>query len=375
MRPILVPALILACAGASAQPGRAVHSHEIASEYLNEDRVVTVSVPDDYGSVEGNYPTLYVLDGEWIFDFAAGTVAFLSNDSLGHVPDMLVVGVPNTDRARDLSVTLNPEDGYESFLNFLELEVMPLIDREYRTSGFNLLYGWSSGSAICGQFMARKPELFEAYLQSGAGIGPRSRDFLAEQIPKNSYKNRFLYVNAEGGTPRANAVRDYSELIESLRPDGLRWKFEILEESTHLDVLPEGLQAGLSFVFSDFRVPGSIATSGSDAVVSYLEEVQSRYNVEVPIPSGAFVETASLMLHNGSAGEAVALLQHAVRLYPESAVVMSALGDVYAFANDYLKAGEAYESAMKKAGKNRALYLQNKSMRDKMIALKNQRED
>ena len=366
MRRLILFALIFVSTEALCQSQRAEHSHEIASKHLNEDRVINVSVPADYSSDDDAFPTLYVLDGEWIFDFAAGTVALMSNDSIGHIPNMLVVGIPNTDRARDLSVTLDTNDGYENFLKFIELEVMPLVDREYRTSGFDLFYGWSSGSAICGQLMARRPMLFDAYLQSGAGIGPKSSAFLAERLPKHSYENQFLYVNSEGGGPRADGLRRYSELIESLKPEGLRWKFEVLEESTHLEVLPEGLEAGLAFVFADFHVPETVARSGSKAVITYLEEVRSHFNFDVPIPQGAFVETASVMLHNGSLDEAVSLLQHAAELYPESAVMVGALGEVYAHGEKYHLAAEAFELAMQKAGNNRTLYLQNRVMHTKM---------
>jgi hypothetical protein len=81
---------------------------------------------------------LYVLDGEYVFDYATGTVDFLTND-FGHLPDMIVIGIPNTNRNRDLFVTLNPMDGYSSFVNLLKNEIFPFISDKYRINEFNIL--------------------------------------------------------------------------------------------------------------------------------------------------------------------------------------------------------------------------------------------
>lgn len=51
---------------------------------------------------------------------------------------------------------------------------------------------------------------------------------------------------------------------------------------------------------------------------------------------------------------------------------IGALGDIYAFERKYRKAEKIYEMAMRKAGENRALYLQNKTMHKKMIKLNDQ---
>ncbi len=348
-----------------AQPERLEFSHRIASEHLNEQRLITVSVPNAPGmAAKKTYPTLFVLDGEWAFGFAVGAVSFLSNDSFGHVPDMIVVGLPNTDRQRDMSAA-----GFQDYLSFLELEVIPLVNAQYPASGFSLIYGWSSASGICTQLLARRPGLFDAYLASGSGIGPRTRSYLASQLPGNQYRNQFLYVNAEGGGVRADAMRTYAELIDALRPEGLTWKFEILEDTTHVDALAEGLQAGLSLVFSRFRVPASTTASGPDAVVSFLQEVQASYRTRVSIPPGAFIESASIMLHNQQLSNAVALLERASELQPDTASLSGALGDVHAQAVNYRQAAQAYAQAARKSGNDQQSLMRYQALHQKMNRL------
>ncbi|NNE66342.1 MAG: hypothetical protein HKN33_07225, partial [Pyrinomonadaceae bacterium] len=171
--PLLLLVLTVLAGGSIAADGQ----FTISSKALKEDRIISVSLPEDYESGERKYPVLYVLDGEWVFDYAVGTVKFLSNDVAGRIPKMIVVGVPNTDRARDLSVTLQKGAGYVNFLKFLETELKPLVEKRYRTNGFDVIYGWSSGGGVAGHFFASNPSVFDGYIESGSGVGRRSSKF------------------------------------------------------------------------------------------------------------------------------------------------------------------------------------------------------
>ncbi len=365
LRILAVFSLLLTSTQAWGAPQRLEFEHVIDSEPLQEKRLITVSVPTDISDRgNGAYPVLFVLDGEWTFDYAAGVIDILSDESFGYVPEMIVVGIPNTDRNRDMSPV-----GFMAFLEFLESEVIPLVDREYRTTGFRLIYGWSSGAGITIQLFAREPGLFDAYMASGSGIGPVTREYLGAQIPKTTYEKQFLYVNAEGGGIRADTTSSFAELIDTLAPDGLTWKFEILDNSSHIDVLREGLPAGLAFVFSGFRVPESVATAGADAVVAFLEESRRRFRSDIAIPQGAFIESAVMMLQSGMTEEAVDLLQRAMGLYPDSGTMADALGEVHAYLKEYGEAAEAYEKAMQLAGDDMQSALRFETMHRKFHAL------
>ena len=115
---------------------------------LAEDRDILIYLPQDYDQSEERYPVLYLLDGEWHFVHTSGIVQFLARPRVEKTPKMMVVAVVNTSRGRDFSPSTWP--GYKSytggagdFIEFLKKELIPFVDRNYRTQSTKILAGHS----------------------------------------------------------------------------------------------------------------------------------------------------------------------------------------------------------------------------------------
>jgi len=363
--------LLIFAVGGVAQTQHTAVTHDIFSKSIGEDRVVTISLPTDYQKSKKRYPSIYVLDGEWAFDFASASVRQLS-DFEGRIPQMIVVGVPNTYRSRDLFVTLNPKDGYVQFLAFLEKELIPFVDKNYRTNGFRAIYGFSSGAGICMQMFSTRPELFDAYIESGSGIGPKTKQFLADKIPTQKYNNKYLYVSTEGKGPRVPALRRYEALLKELNPKGVKQKFVVFENLTHAEVLSQSIYEGLKFVFAEYVIPDSVAKRGSGAIVRYFAEIDKNYNFDVRIPVGAINEAASALIGSGKTDEAIKLVLHGTKYHPESPILYGTLAELYEFKKEPEKALKNFKMAYEKASGNKILSLKYKAMYEKLEEVKQQ---
>lgn len=81
----------------------------IFSDILQEEREIWVHLPESArnesnGTVK--YPVLYLLDGTGHFYSVTGMIKQLSTTNGNTVsPEMIIVGIPNTDRTRDLTPT------------------------------------------------------------------------------------------------------------------------------------------------------------------------------------------------------------------------------------------------------------------------------
>ena len=145
---------------AEAEPASRATRHSsrqrfrIASAILGETRHVGIALPPSYAAsaVGRRYPVVVVLDGE-----ASLTPAISVADELakyGQVPEMVIVAVENTDRLRDLtppglSVSgSSTHEGGDRFLDFIERELLPAVDRRFRTAAPRTLVGHSSGGII-----------------------------------------------------------------------------------------------------------------------------------------------------------------------------------------------------------------------------------
>src|ERR1044072_2606871 len=114
--------------------------HIIKSTYLNEERSVLVRVPPGYDHSSANYPVIYMLDGHGSYlSMMPGIIE--SQSWGGQIPEMILVSIQNTDRTRDLTPTKTERPnsgGGDKFLDFLQNEVMPLVEKSYRTAPYRI---------------------------------------------------------------------------------------------------------------------------------------------------------------------------------------------------------------------------------------------
>ena len=130
--------------------------HVLHSNILDEDREYWVNLPESYRKTElsyKKYPILIILDGNVHFKPITGMVNYMSSDSYRSwkIPEMIIVGIQSIDRRRDytpdkvVTVRENNTGGGEAFLSFLEDELIPELDKKYRTEPYRILFGHSLG--------------------------------------------------------------------------------------------------------------------------------------------------------------------------------------------------------------------------------------
>ena len=86
----------------------------LPSEILGEDRVLQVHLPRGYENSDGAYPVGYLFYSDWVPGYFAQTVNDLYHLSMDKIPQVILVGIPNTQRYRDLlpwPVEADPETG------------------------------------------------------------------------------------------------------------------------------------------------------------------------------------------------------------------------------------------------------------------------
>ena len=140
----------------------------IQSKNLNENRPFIVNLPKDYETSNKTYPVLYVLDGLQSNLIEAINVT----NKLG--TEMIIVAIPNTDRNRDmmpLSTSTYEVDNpkAENFLSFIGNELIPDIEKNYRTNGTRTIRGRSLSGLFVMYAFLEKPELFDNYIGNSAG--------------------------------------------------------------------------------------------------------------------------------------------------------------------------------------------------------------
>lgn len=151
-------------------------TEEIQSALLAEKRNVNIYLPKGYKKTETTkYPVIYLLDGSADEDFihVAGLVQFNSFEWVNRVPRSIVVGIGNTDRKRDFSFPTSieaerkryPTSGHsDKFISFIEKELQPFIEKNYKANSSKTLVGESLGGLLATEILLKKPGLFNKYI-------------------------------------------------------------------------------------------------------------------------------------------------------------------------------------------------------------------
>jgi predicted alpha/beta superfamily hydrolase len=170
---LFVLAFFLICVSATSQtkkePFTIGEKVRIHSDILDEDRDILIYLPQDYGKSDEKYPVLYLLDGEWHFIHTSGIVQFLARPRVEKTPKMMVVAVVNTSRGRDFSPGTWPgyrsyTGGADDFIRFLKNELIPFIDKNYRSQTTKILTGHSLAGTFTLYTFLTQPEIFNAYI-------------------------------------------------------------------------------------------------------------------------------------------------------------------------------------------------------------------
>jgi predicted alpha/beta superfamily hydrolase len=151
--------------------GRLVAWTDVASAFLGPSRHVEIWLPPGYDDAPTmRFPVLYMHDGQNLFDprLAFGGIDWGVDEALvrlidrGVIPPIIVVGVWNTtERWKEYS----PWHGAPDYARFLVQELMPRVNREFRTltgPRNTAVMGSSMGGLLSFYLVTHHPEVFGA---------------------------------------------------------------------------------------------------------------------------------------------------------------------------------------------------------------------
>ena len=341
---------VMAQVGEPIVLGQRVKFH---SNIMNEDRTLLVYSPDTALASSGRYPVIYLLDGESQFLHTTGVVQFLSQNN--RMPQMIVVGITNTNRTRDL--TPQPADtsspgsgGADTFLGFIKDELVPYIDSHYKTSPFRMLIGHSFGGIFAVNALLKHPDAFNAYIIVSPSLW-WSRDTLVHQIDaflkKAPTMRTFVYetIGNEGPGMVTPSLR-VLQLIESHPVEGLQWKIKLMENEDHGSIVHRSIYDGLEFVFSSWQMRGNLMTAGIAGLEQHYRDLSKLYGYQIAVPELVVNGLGYQYFFQNKLDEAIAVFTWNVAHYPGSWNVYDSLGEAFAKKGDTRQAIENYEKSI-----------------------------
>jgi predicted alpha/beta superfamily hydrolase len=241
----------------AAQPLVIGETFTIHSEVLGEERRINVYLPTPYSdSPDVRLPVLYMPDGGVAEDFVhvAGLVQVLVGN--GTMRPFLLVGIENTERRRDLTgPTENAEDrkiaprvgGSAKFRAFLRDELMPQVEKRYRTTTERAIVGESLAGLFVVETLILEPELFDTYIAFDPSLWWNDAKLIAKAgklLRSRAALTKTLFIATSNEPGIVTPTKKFVKSLRASKPVGLRWSYEPMPEEKHSTIYhPAALRA------------------------------------------------------------------------------------------------------------------------------------
>ncbi|MFL5746299.1 MAG: alpha/beta hydrolase-fold protein [Niastella sp.] len=339
-------------------------SNEIAfllnSKILNQQRSIWVHVPTDYTSTNQTYPVIYLLDGDGHFKYVSQLVDYLSDYDRNRIPEMIVVGIVNIDRGKDLNLAhpvlngkedsdiVSTTEGGGKFLKFIQQELVPAIDRNYRTQPYRILMGHS----LAGQFALYSKNIFPELFQASILISPAIHDdnvkllydfgLLLKQQRQLSGK-LFLTIGNEG-TQKVDLL---VQQLKQYAPKSFKWDFKQYPDENHFSVTYKSMFDALKFLYTNWFIDFYDTTRMTYRDIELHFNKLSKEFGYIIKPTEDFVNNCGYMqLHLHNIDGAIEIFKQNIQNYPNSYNVYDSLGEAYMLKGEKLMAIKNYEKSI-----------------------------
>ena len=333
------------------------YTHTFKSTVLNEERTVVVQLPKRYQAEPNKvYPVIYRLDGAGNIPLASAVIERLQNDN--RAPEVIIVAIENTNRLRDFYPTVNKEPqgpvgeggGADKFLAFFEQELIPLVDKNYRTHDYKVISGASAGGVFALYALQAKPELFQAHIayspavwwNYGASV-KSTKSFIAKSKDLNSYV--YINIGEEAGIMRER-YDDLQQSLQSNKLANLRFFSDAFAGVSHNLTSVAGAFNAYHNLFLPKQMPISALINDVASIDIYYQNLSQQWGEQIAPPDRAVRSLGYNLTGSKQFTRAIEVFKYNIKNHPKSVDALSALSYGYEIQGDTRQALEQMESAL-----------------------------
>ena len=363
----------------------------LSSKILEETKAYYVQLPRNYeNSPNRSYPVAYILDGEVLLNSLYNVHEFYSG---GFMPEMILVGLSNS-KNRTFNLTTSkvterfgmpynePTGGASAYTDFLEKELIPLIDKKYRTTGYRTLIGHSYGGLFTINTLLKRPHLFENYLAIDPSLDWDNQKLIkeAQEIFQGSdFKGKSVFMSLNGVLHMMNAditidnvMEDtseetvfarsnitFSELMKSNENKGLTSHWKFYPEDYHGTLQLPSIMDGLKQLFSWFQMENVLRFNDPETSRNELlgiikhraQKLENHFGYKAaPYPEDLLNMSGYMNMDWGKPEKSLMFFKLGVEYFPKSANSYDSLADYYIAQKDNTNALKNLKKAFEISG-------------------------
>jgi len=358
--------------GQNATPFSIGNTFNIHSKILNEERTYFLELPESYETSSKEYPILVLLDGEVTYHSHSGILKQMVQG--GQIPEMIIIAITNVDRVRDFTPTnyltnLNGSSAVENqktsggsaaFLNFIEEELLPEVEANYRSNSFKLLVGISHGGLLVGTSYLSEASSFNGFVSMDPSFWWDDQ-YVVKQINSTDLEqiqNKRIYVSTADkfenfdripGVFKAN-INAHELFNTTLKNKGIsptNIELEYFKEENHWTVALMSLYHGMQFIYKGLGMK-NMSSSSIEEIETYFK---TNYNGAF-LPPENDINTLGYAYLEQDKNKALAFFTLNTTNYPSSSNAFDSLGEVYMLMGDDKNAIQNYKKSLALDGSN-----------------------
>ncbi|CAM3294954.1 alpha/beta hydrolase-fold protein [Aequorivita lipolytica] len=276
---------------------------KLHSEILQQDREFSVYFPPSYNTtVNQKYPVLYILDGDYNFQYVAGFLE-LQGAISEIIPEMILVAISgkgtNEYRKNCKPKIEGVEDSgnAEEVVRFIEKELIPYVNKNYKTADYKILGGHSVGGIFVINTAINHPDLFNNYIAISPALwwGNNAMEEVMEKTwGKTKSTTASLYIslaNEEG----MGVDKFLKKVPKSIMDKNI--KYQEFPTEIHNSVGLSSYKWALGAIFKNWYVKEEYFGS-AEALKKHYAEVQKQYGSIFNIPFTVLGNTHYMLQKN-----------------------------------------------------------------------------
>lgn len=218
----------------------------IKSERVGETRTINVWTPPEYIESRDSFPVMYMADGgikDEDFPHIANTIAELIKAK--KIPPIILVGIANTQRRRDLTGPTEVEKdkeiapvvgGSEKFRAFIKEELFPEINKRYRTTNEKSIIGESLSGLFVVETFLLTPDMFDNYIAFDPSLWWNDKYLTKsakEHLSKFSQNEKRIWFAGSSNKSIFETVAELADILKVENLQNIKFKYSPEPKEKH----------------------------------------------------------------------------------------------------------------------------------------------
>lgn len=320
----------------------------IDSKKLNGTRSFTITLPPNYESnTDKKYPTLLLLDGEYLTGPFDGTLKY--GNYWDDLPEMIIISLnQNYGEQRFLDSEFDeaglPAGTGAKFFEFIGFELLPYVEGKFRTQPFRVIAGHDTTAGFLNFYLYKDNPIFNGYISLAPEMAPEMEKRVAERLATITTPIMYYQATGEGDLEELREkTAALDQNINAIPNKNFRYQFDDFKGASHYSLVAEAIPSALYFIFDGYQPISMVEfqnkivkmDSGyTQYLIDKYKNIEDKLGLKIKPRLTDFQAIEAAILKNKAYTELQELSEFAEKSYPKTTL------SIYHQALYYEKVGE-----------------------------------